>query len=49
MLKGLDPIGVIMKKRKKLSRGKSKKIFKKGQKIKKKNVTPAPTRGGYRL
>lgn len=38
-----------MKKRTKLSRKKSNKIFKKGMKTNLKNIMPAPQRGGYRL
>ena len=36
-------------KRKHLSRHKSHKTFKRGMRTQKKNLTPAPTRGGYRL
>lgn len=36
-------------KRKHLSHKKSNKTFKKGMRTQRKNVTPAPSRGGYRL
>lgn len=40
----------MSKARKKVSRGKSKKLFSKtGSKTHVKNVTPPPSRGGYRL
>lgn len=35
--------------RRKMSRGHSKKTFKKGFKTRSKNLAPPPTRGGYRL
>lgn len=35
--------------RKKMSRKKSNKNFKKGMGTNRKNIAPAPTRGGYRL
>lgn len=36
-------------KRKHLSRHKSHKVFKKGMRTSRKNISPAPTRGGHRL
>ena len=36
-------------KRKKMSYHKSNKVFKKGMRTNRKNVTPSPSRGGYRL
>lgn len=35
--------------RKKMSHGKSNRNFKKGMGVHKKNITPPPSRGGYRL
>lgn len=35
--------------RKKMSHKKSNKTFKRGMSTNRKNITPAPTRGGYRL
>lgn len=37
------------KKRSKMSRGQSKRTFSKGNKVKSKNMAPAPMRGGIRL
>jgi len=36
-------------KRKHMSRRHSKKSFKRGMKVQRKNIQPAPQRGGYRL
>lgn len=36
-------------KRSKMSKKSSNKSFKKGMKMRSKNITPAPSRGGYRL
>lgn len=36
-------------KRRPLSRGKSRRTFRRGTKTHRKNMTPAPQRGGYRL
>jgi len=40
--------GEIMK-RSKMSHHKSNKVFKKGMRTQKRNIAPAPSRGGYRL
>lgn len=39
----------LLMKRSKMSHKKSNRVFKKGMGTNRKNVTPAPTRGGYRL
>ncbi|QXP08100.1 MAG: hypothetical protein [Arizlama microvirus] len=36
-------------KRSKMSHHKSNKVFKKGMRTQKRNIAPAPSRGGYRL